>query len=78
MSAPADLEAIKAKAGPDFELTDFTPRCRQPNCLGRVWFTVPLGAWTSKLLTAVGEKRLAEHGDWVFSERQQQRKRPPA
>ena len=68
-SGRADLSAIALAKGGDFDLTDCTPRCRFPDCLGLVWFSVPIGAWKEKLLTAAGHDRLERHGDWVFSER---------
>lgn len=55
---------------PDYDLTDRTPWCQQAGCLGRVWFSVRIGSWMRKLLTAEGEARLEAHGDWVFAERQ--------
>lgn len=68
-SGLANLEAIRKAKGPEYDLTDRTPRCQQPDCLGRVWFSVRLGSWMRKLLTADGEARLEAHGDWVFAER---------
>lgn len=60
--------------GEDFELMDCTPRCKDPDCLGRVWFAVPLGTWQEKLLTKAGDDRLFAHGDWVFAERMRLRR----
>lgn len=73
-SGAADLEAIQAARGPNYDLTDRTPWCQQPGCLGRVWFSVRSGSWMRKLLTAEGEARLEAHGDWVFQERHRLRK----
>lgn len=68
-SGRADLSTIALVKGGDFDLTDCTPRCRVEDCLGLVWFTVPIGSWKQKLLTGMGEARLERHGDWVFAER---------
>ena len=68
-SGRADLSAIALVKGNDFDLMDCTPRCREPDCLGRVWFSVPQGAWHDKLLTEKGSAKLDRHGDWVFAER---------
>ena len=68
-SGRADLSAIALAMGEDFDLMDCTPRCREPDCPGLVWFSVPIGAWHDKLLTAKGSGRLDQHGDWVFAER---------
>ena len=73
-SGHADLSAIALAKGVDFDLTDCTPRCRVPDCLGLVWFSVPIGAWHEKLLTATGKMRLEQHGDWVFAERLRRRR----
>lgn len=70
----ADLAAMALAKGEDFELMDCTPWCKVPECLGRVWFAVPLGSWHEKLLTKAGDDRLFAHGDWVFAERMRLRK----
>jgi|GEM_PF-2253012 len=73
-SSLADLTAVQKARGAAYDLTDKTPRCQQPGCLGRVWFSVRSGSWMRKLLTSEGERRLEAHGDWVFAERSRLRK----